>query len=54
MIRKDGIIIDVEISLSVLKNSEGRTVGSIGESIAAYEMNDYVNAVKQIQNAKKK
>ncbi|KPK37519.1 MAG: hypothetical protein AMJ65_14365 [Phycisphaerae bacterium SG8_4] len=30
MIRKDGVIIDVDVSLSVLKNSEGKTVGSIG------------------------
>jgi len=30
MIKKDGSLIDVDISLSVLKNSQGRTVGSIG------------------------
>ncbi len=30
MIRKDGRVIDVDISLSVLKNSEGQATGSIG------------------------
>lgn len=30
MIKKDGRIIDVDISLSVLKNPEGETIGSIG------------------------
>lgn len=30
MIKKDGTLIDVDISLSVLKNSEGKTTGSIG------------------------
>jgi len=30
MIKKDGTLLDVDISLSVLKNSEGKTTGSIG------------------------
>lgn len=30
MIRKDGEVVDVDISLSVLKNSEGQATGSIG------------------------
>ncbi len=30
MIRKDSVIIDVDISLSILENSEGRAIGSIG------------------------
>ncbi|MGA1979388.1 MAG: PAS domain S-box protein [Sedimentisphaerales bacterium] len=30
MIRKDGRLIDVDVSLSVLKNSEGKIMGSIG------------------------
>lgn len=30
MIKKDGTLIDVDISLSILKNSDGQTTGSIG------------------------
>ena len=51
MIKKDGEIIDIDVSLSVLKNSDGKTTGSVGVVRDITERKKADKMLRQIQAA---
>ena len=52
MIKKDGKVIDIDVSLSVLKNAEGKTTGSIGVFRDITERKDAEEKLKETMEKK--